>query len=346
MAYELVQNSATQYAVDWPILARFVRSHEMAKHRARLASVKTVSQTTWNPFSWSLPEISSVEVPWDDVTARASVATFLRVNELRNVGDTQMRYVAIKVRDMIRETDRLNTRFLELMASTQSENMTRVNKSVASYDSKIEIAKFLRDTSADGLMVGATVLTGGAATAVLAGGSALKGYGRYEDTDNVVSGVMTGVGSFAFGAFQIGGLQKGAIVIMQASWETGTCLVEGKGFAESVATGSLKLAGLGVDKVFKLGVVQSLLGKAAVPMAITLAGSDVTKKVVEGMAKKIVQKQVAERGGKMAIKAMKAGFGDTPNVERPSVLHDATYADELMLDFAVVNMDKGIGQGW
>lgn len=342
MAYELVTNGRTQFAVDWSVVVRFVRAYHMARFRSEYTTVKTVSEATWNPFSWSLPEITTVEVDWGQVRDRANLMSFIKVNELRNVGDTNMRYVATHLMDLIGDTARYNTRFLDLQSSTQSDNMSRIEKSVSSYETQKEIAKFFRDSSADALMVGATIATGGAGAAILAGGSSLKGYARYQDSDSVSAGVLTGVGNLGFGAFK---MSKGVLVVVQSVWETGTCLIEGKSFAESVATGSLKLGGYGVDKVFKVGLVKQLLGTAALPFNISFAGENVAGQFVEGVAKKLLQKQGVERGGKAVIKSVKS-TDSAPAAGGSSPIQTATYHDELLLKFTIVNMDKGIGHGW
>lgn len=347
MAYEIVKNFNTEYAVDWQVIARLIRANALARYRSDLASVTTTSEASmFNPFSWSSPDIRIVEVDWEQVNARSTVELFMTLNQLRNVGDSNMPAVGRRMLDMVAETRRYNQRFLAWTGDVQSDNMARINAAVSSYDTQIGVAKFFRDTSADGLMVGATVLSGGAAAAVLAGGSTLKGVGRWEDSGSVSAGVLTGAGNLVLGVFKIGGMSGGALAVLQAGQESATCLIEGKSVAEAIATGSLKLAGPAIDKVVKLPFMKTMLEKAAVPLAVQLSNSTVAEKLVADMAKKLLQKQVLERSGKAVIGSVKSVFKETPAEAPPSTLDTATIGDDILVKFAIVNMTRGIGHGW
>jgi hypothetical protein len=143
------------------------------------------------------------------------------------------------------------------------------------------------------------------------------------------------------------------VTILQAQWETGVALTEGKSLGKSLATGSLKLAGPFVDRFFKSSAVTKLLQRACVPIKITVATSSGIENVASTVAGKwlgkVVQKQGVERQGKAAIKA----FGGpapayTPNVSRPrqsALIEGATFTNDTLLTLAIVNMDKGIGRG-
>lgn len=347
MAYEIVRNGATEFAVDWTVVARLLRANSLARNRWAFSTTSTTSDSTFfNPFSWSSPDVRFIEVDWDQVTSRANVEVFVSLNQVRNVGDTNMPAVASFMLDRVAETRISNERYMTWMGSVQSDNMARINAAVSSYDTQIEVAKFFRDTSADGLMVGATVLSGGAAAVVLGGGSALKGVGRWEDTGSVSAGVMTGVGNLAVGVFKMQGMQNGALAVLQAGQESATCLVEGRSVGESLARGSLKLAGPGMDKMVQLPFMKSLLQKAALPIAARLTETSMAQKLVTDMTKKLIQKQVVERGGKAVIKAVGELLKDEPPPGPQRPIDTATIGDDLLVKLAIVNQARGIGNGW
>ena len=365
MAYWMLQNDRASYAVDWDIIHRLVRGYHRANLRDTHSRVVTTSDSTWfNPFSWSLPDIRSMEVDWDKVSTQSSTAADDDFNRLAELGTRDVRGMHRDLKWMVSDTSRRTTAFTDKLGALQTENMSRISSAVDSYGGQIEAAKFVRDTAADGLMVGATIITGGGAgVAILGSGSALKGWAKYQDTDNLSedrrlgSAFATGVGNFVFGAFKLGGRtlsvgEEAVVVIMQAKWETGVALAEGKSIGQALATGSLKLAGPFVDRVFKLLPVKTMIERACVPIVITIATkNDGIENVASTMASKwlgkVAQKQGVERGGKAAIKAL-SGSSSTPAAEalrHSEVIANATLSDHQLLTLAIVNMTKGIGQG-
>jgi hypothetical protein len=315
-----------------------------------------------------LPDVRSIEVDWARVDASASDNADRDLNRMAERATMDARGMYLDLKGMVEDTSRYTNAFTDRLGALQTENMARINGAVDSYGAQIEVAKFVRDTSADGLMVGASIATGGAGVALLGGGSALKGWAKYEDTDGLTTdrrvgaAVATGVGSFVFGAFKLGGAklsggQEAVLTILQAKWDTGVALVEGKSLSTAVATGSLKLAGPFVDRLFKSGVATRLFQKACVPIAVTVqrvgaAGvpeiANVAATVSQKWATKVFNKQVVDRSGKAAIKAVSAPNAPslpTSAPARPSLLSQAILTDQTLLELAIVNMDKGIGRG-
>jgi hypothetical protein len=356
VAYQLMNNGSLQYAVDWDVVDRLVRAYWRAESRNSYSRVVKSSDKSWyNPVSWSLPEIEQIEVDWNLVRSQSDSGAADDRARLRQVGATNVRGVAEELEWKVARTGKLTTSFVDDMGAIQSANMARIDNAVSAYGSQIEVAKFLRDTSADGLMVGATLLSGGTAAAVLTGGSAMKGWAKYQDTDSVGAAVMQGFGSFVFTAIPMGGAltagQKWTLVLVQSSWESGMALAEGKSLAEAIPTGALKLTGPGCEKIFgKAGVIK-MLEKAGIPLRITVAGEDVAAKFVDKLGGKVLQKQgVEKRVGKQAVEALVGGATRSAQPESGmasgALVRDATFTDDLLLKFAIVNMQKGIGWGW
>jgi|GEM_PF-3434864 len=371
MAYWMLNNDRAQYAIDWDIVLRIVRAHHRSTYRFQCARVTKASDSHWyNPMSWSLPEVQSVEVDWERIRPavnRFGDADFARLAELAT---RDVREMERQLRWMVAETSRYTTLFLDLQMTTQSENMARINQSIDSYGHYAGVAKFLRDTSADGLMVGATVLTGGAGLALLSGASVLKGVGKFEDTDNLAAAVLYSTGNFVFGAFKLGGRgfdrlkEEAVVVILQAQWEAGVALAEGKPLLRAVETGGLKLLGPFADRFFKMASVQSLIRRACIPVTVTNAPTVLGKsfagilgdveqplenlatKLATTMATKIMQKQGIEGGGKsLLVKLHEQGAVPRYSTSDGQFMESITFSDDTLLTWAIVNMEKGIGRG-
>lgn len=358
MAYQLIDNGRAKFAVDWDVVDRLLLAAARAELRDAYSRVVRASESTWyNPFSWSLPEIASVEVDWDQVQSKAPEIARYDGQRMRQIAQRDARAMALEVQGRVEFTSRLTNGFLDRMAAVQSENTVSISRSVESYDNQIEVAKFVRDTSADGLMVGATMLTGGAATAVIAGGSAFKGYAKFQDTDNVGAAVMEGAGSFVFGYFPMGktmtGKQEAVFVLVQAAWETGTGLVEGKEMADAMTGGSMKFLGAGADKLLGSQAVTNMISRAPIPMKVWVPvgpghAVDMASDFAQKLGGEVFKKQVVERYGPQAVEAMRKTGNGTPKPagRRGCLLRTATTSEDLLLKFAIINMEKGAGHGW
>ena len=54
MGYELLANGQTQFAIDWDIVSRLVRSYHTANLQIAYAREITMSESHWyNPLTWS-----------------------------------------------------------------------------------------------------------------------------------------------------------------------------------------------------------------------------------------------------------------------------------------------------
>src|SRR5688572_26139848 len=186
MGYELLANGPTQFAVDWDIVSRIVRSYHTASLQLAYAREISMSQSHWyNPMTWSLPDISHVEVEWHRV--RRDAEAFAR-QDVRNM-QVEAKYnaprIARRLEALIDITAQKKETFIDWIGTVQTQNMVSITKAVEDYASSAEMAQFVRDTSADGLMVGASVMTGGGAAAALGGASFVKGVCRFQDSASV-----------------------------------------------------------------------------------------------------------------------------------------------------------------
>jgi len=91
----------------------------------------------------------------------------------------------------------------EMQRNASRETSQNIDQAVMWGERAVGGATFLRDASATMLVVGSTLLTGGAAAAVLGAGSVLRGTGKYQDTGNVGAAVLTTSLTFSFGMFPL-----------------------------------------------------------------------------------------------------------------------------------------------
>jgi hypothetical protein len=354
MGYELLTSAGAQFAIDWDIVRRIVRSYHMATLQLTYAREIAMSQSHWyNPMTWSLPDIAHVEVDWDAVRVDAEAFAQEDVHNMRVEAKYNAPRIARRLETLIDITAHKKERFVDWIGTVQTQNMVSISKAVADYESSAEIARFVRDTSADGLMVGASVMTGGAAVAALGGASFFKGVCRFQDTGRVGASTMEGAGSFAFAYVKLGKQftfkDEMVLALVQAPWTTGTELVGGATISKAVASGAVKLTGPSSDALFKLGPARTLFDKVAVPIVINYGGENVASNFLSKLAGETLQNRVIETAAKNAAtgEGAAADAALVPAARRPGQLIDeSTLSNKFLLHLAFVNMRKGIGRGW
>ncbi|HUG39997.1 MAG TPA: hypothetical protein VMM12_05915 [Longimicrobiales bacterium] len=348
------------YYVDWAVVGRLIRSHELAVQKLKNWKTVRTSQSSWyNPFSWSMPDIEQVEIDWDHLSDLVNVNTFAAIQASMNRGEQNMANEARRLQSLVLETAHMKEQFLRRMRDLQRDNSRRIEESVDSYQTQIDVAKFTRDTSAGTLMVGATVLSGGTATAVIAAGSGLKGVAKFQDTGSAGAATIEAAGSFVFaiiplkakaGGNPLSGVEEGCLVVLEAVTESATGLVEGKTVKEALATGALKFTDPVADKLFASDQVKKLLGRVSIPVDVQV--------FITGEAAMLAKAQVSKHGGALAS----AHFGrSAPPRSRPNATAAAgrkapgghgAIANNVMLDgetllhTAVISDRKGLGNGW
>jgi len=358
MAYTMFENYGRKYAVDWDVLARLNLSYHKSDYQWRLSGVQSMSEKTWNPLSWWLPTTRTVEVDWPNVRLQAKQASDADMASFRNLSSRDMRAVAEEIQYQMGETSANLRQFKDQLKEVQAVNAAAIDEAVDDYDGLIETSRFIRDGSADIVAVGSTIATGGAAAGLLGASSALKGVGKYQDTGSAGAAMLYGGGSLIFGVFKIGGakLTTGAeytLIVAKGVLESGTSLVAGDSLGKAIEKGGLKIACAGAAQmVFSAPLAKKIFERMPLPFTIwstkvdTGSGwmqTDIANKAVAGISKKLF-----ERGMKVGAKAAFSGGGATA-IGRTQVagLADEVPIDKkLLLNFSVVNMDKGIGRGW
>jgi hypothetical protein len=301
-------------------------------------------------------------VDWEAVSRNAQTYTDEDLNNFREQATRDAARVAYRLEQMIDEAAQKKEQFLEWMGDVQTKNMRNINQAVDDYQSAVDVSKFVRDTSADGLMVGASVMSGGAAVAVMGAGSFLKGEAKFQDTGSVGAGVMEGAGSFVFAYVKLGKSfsfkQDMVLALIQAPYKSATELVGGASLGKAALSGALKFTGPVIDQTFKLGPAKTIFDKLAIPIVITYPNKggiaqNVASTVLSKWTAKTVTKQGVENKGKNWILGQSSTSAssedNSANVawrRRGALIDQTTLTNKYLLYLAYVNMNNGIGRGW
>ncbi len=163
-----------------------------------------------------------------------------------------------------------------LAANAQLRNMqvtasAKTNQALSAFDSRtgtaIAVTKGVRDFSAEFLLIGATLLSGGTAVAAVGGASLLKGAFTVQDKKMAGASTSDAVGAGAVEAsfdFAVGVISVGSTPVIREAVQT-------KSLASGVAAGTLVLLGAGIDGTSEF-VKATMDGKSA-QQALVTAGS-------------------------------------------------------------------------
>jgi len=142
---------------------------------------------------------------------------------------------------------------------------------------------------------------------------------------------------------------KYGLVVLKAATETGQALVEGKAFSEALTKGALKLTGPLIEKVSKSPIVAKLLSRATIP--ITVEGEAIaTPELLRKQVVKLAEMSRDKLGSQAIRKYLREVRADS--LQGPEPVVELTPADRAMLhnqellDFAIINMQKGVPATW
>ncbi len=167
------------------------RSHARSEAMLRLSKVVDVPAWSRTDFPMNAPRVRRVEVDWHGVEAESLADTLTDWLELKQEAQWSMCGVIEKLKMMRYKTIRNNERFGDLLKSSHKVTMGNIDQTVKKGEMDLKILTTIRDLCADAVMVGATLLTGGAAAAFVGIGAGMKGSFKYQDTHNWKSAVAT-----------------------------------------------------------------------------------------------------------------------------------------------------------
>lgn len=177
----------------------------MLRAALRAEKVRARSQVTSIDNGFLLPTTFVFETDWNGLRADVDQETTVFYLEAANRLARNPEEMRANLLGMIGR-GRADFNAVEAMrrrANRQSSES--ISNNVSGWETALTVAQFVRDTSATILVVGAGMLSGGAAFGVLGAGSVLRGTATYQDTGNVGAAVINGTGTFLVGMVGIGG---------------------------------------------------------------------------------------------------------------------------------------------
>ncbi len=363
MGYKLVETPKGQFAIDWDIVTRIIRSYVRARLQCQYSRTVKESQTSLNPLSWALPDFQYIEVDWAKVSAETLTGTWSHGFRLAALTYQSVDAMVRELKTMQAETRRLQDVFQKQMRAASRASSVEMEKAVSTYRSLANGAAVVRDLSAT-ILIGASTagvgVAGSGALAMAGAGTALKSIGKYQDTGSIGSAVIEAGQNIAFTVIPplkgaaLAGNEKVAKVVISVAADTGKALLEGKSIGAAVLVGSIQLAVPAVGKVVESKPVQAVLNKTALPVATKiLTGPPEMIARLPGKVTTKLAEEALKKGGRALITAAPSQKPLQAEAQRLQAspasdpLVDAlTFEEDLLLKFAIVDMAQGIGRSW
>lgn len=364
MAYVDVSTNGGLYLIDWDLVGRI--AYSSAFNQSKLTNAQRVKKD----HGFLMPTTYQWEIDYRRAKADAKKAADAARNgkQLMRWFDPHMDQVCRQptqadiedFRDWMFEQERRGRRARDALQRKLDEahrlSMANVNRNVGNWQTAIDIAGFVRDSSANVLMIGATVLSGGAAGVALAGaGSTLKGVGKWQETGKLAAGALTA--TFSFVTFFIPGgdkvkeMGKGAVLtvtfIKKKAEFTGDVtvgLAEGKSLKDASISAAVGLAtGVGAGKINDRLLSDSTMAdlaakaasKAAIPVTVKreLIGAGVVSTSID-RGKKALDDYTTGR--------IMAAIKGSP-VKKNRLPRRVTVSDPVISAIAILGPDKSSG---
>jgi hypothetical protein len=352
MAYIEVPSTDGLYMIDYDLVNRIL--HDSYYLQGKYLGSEVIPEKE----GWGLPETYFVKVPYKasrvyaetmrssyDVAGR--IASFMQgLNGNSSQLPTGDRIESFKHR--LHEIERAGRESAQKLKQRQDDasrrSMRNINKKVDQWGTAVEVAKFTRNASADVLLVGGSVVTGGSATLALgAAGSIFKGAAKYQDTGNLAASVVEANVSFV--TFFIPGPKDGmskamarTLIFTKAKTEfaggTAVGLAEGKDLAEAAVSSGVDVAfGLAFDGLkgamlpdnLRKELLKDGLKDVSVPVAVGIMDS----------AFKVSQGKLSEKTATFIMNRIRA----KPK-EKSKVLRKIAFGSPVLVDLAVLGPDR------
>jgi hypothetical protein len=273
----LSDNKKRSWFVNWDGLTAFARQYVYAQLLTENSNVRRTKQTfeLFGPFKVSGPELVTVETDFKAIKLVRDGRSKLLIGQLANQIRSDGRAAFSGLVQMHGQMDDFRDSLREMQEEASHETMDNIEDSVSSAEKGKKAAELVRDLSATTLVVGATFLTGGSAASVLAGGSALKGYGKYQTSGNIGAGVLEATSTLVVGTIAMApALSEGSKAVS---------LAERVLASTEVTTGqrvALILVGAETDAGMEAG--KSVIDSASAKEALQKAGLRFATDVVGG----------------------------------------------------------------
>jgi hypothetical protein len=331
MAYKFYDTAQGAFCIDWDTCCHIIRSYHRSELTLANSREERESQVTLvNPLSWGLPDLYMLTVDWDKVRSEATAQVLSSAHGLAFRAVFQKNGVDAMVSElkaMQARTRSNNAAFKDKTQAVSRKAFHEIEKSVAGYQTAVDILKGVRDLSASTLVGLGTAATGGAAALGIGAGAVLKSTAKYQDTEKNAGGVAFVEASQTI-LTAVVPMGTAAKIVVATVGDTGKALIEGRSVGTALGIGAVNVVtGPLGDKGKKL--LGAIFDKVAVGAVV---------KVGQDALKRFLQKEVKEAG--------KAAPGPAFTGRASPLMDSLAFEDSLLLKFAVVDPAKGIGQSW
>lgn len=309
MAWEKFTSLDGIYLVDWGAVGKMIRSY--VRSQATLANL-----TVNDEFHWVGPNLHTVDVNWDQVKSQTDHGSESLLAEFYRNAQFNAQNQISRLAHWVEITAHNNAAFHDKMHDAQEKTMENIAKSVGRTQTAINAAIFTRDTSAEFLMVSATIVSGGtAATLAVGGGSFLKATARYEDDVKATKGTfaVTFAAEFAAGMIDVG---VGKVINAKAEEAAGKALLEAVGSKE-------------------LKEIEAEAAKKGVKVSLAILWNHVKGVTVEP-AKAVIEGETAQKG--LVTGGLKTVGGTHGEILKYLVLDDEKYAKTAAIADTIISI--------
>lgn len=299
------------YQVNWDGLARILRSC------ARADAMNRYSREVLAEKHWIGPDLWSVEVDWDKVRQETSAQSEAALRKFHACAARSMRSEIHWLISLMEQAEDDRDAFEDRMSSAQHKTMQNVEQSVHRGEVGMEIAKGIRDLSAEVVMVGAVEIEMpiAAAAFLTTSGSWIKGFAVYTDTGRADHAIATFSTNLLFGALDLkvgkvaeklsttGKVGVGILwAKVKGAAEIPKGLIEGKDLKEAASAGAVKVGaatatGAGVE-MLKSALKAKHLDGLVIPVEVAL-------------------NKAQDRGGELLARAGENGTPHSQQVNNP-----------------------------
>lgn len=341
---DVIRNGDKTYSVNWRLVYSILRSYHFATARRRHRIIETTHDSNLGR------EVHSWDVDWDSVRYDADFDTRRWMSAWLDLNNIQR--LQGNLREFIRQAAIENAEWTRFCRSIVNRNMGVIHDSVSRLEDATQTLKMIRNWSGEILMIGAVVLTGGAAAvAVAAAGSALKGVGTYQDTQKVGAAVVDAVGSLALalvpiakgGASQLSSRATYLLILADTGVDASKNYLSGDNAKQIAGKVVGKLAGgaasVGIGNVFNSESALKMIGRVGIPFkarATPLNMQSIQQRA--DMSSGIISKGIELHGINPVVDALTA-----PNRQAPLSQGGVCLANEIAIntdlaDKAIIRM--------
>lgn len=262
-----------KYAINWDTIEQIIKSCASAR------LIKKHSGEVPIDTHFFGPTLQNYETDWGQVESNVKTQIVDLMAPWARSGHSIGELLAF-LRGMIKEAKETKKEIQEKRRNLSSISMAAIRNNAENWGMAIEGTKLVRDLSADVIMVGATVVSGGTAVGLVAAGSAMKGAWNYQDKGDVGQAVFEFTGSFILGVIPVAGKSMGAregsekfvVMFLDLQFNTAKELMDGKSAGEALKAATIKTVsgeamGFGANKIIKSRAFQDKLQKWSIPIS-------------------------------------------------------------------------------